>query len=159
MVSADGPGAPSLDGQFFDDFYREQGDDPWGFTDRWYEQRKRAVTLASLPRPRFRRALEVGCSVGVLTAELAPRCDALLAVDLAKAAVEEARRRTAGMPGVEVRRMQAATEWPEGTFDLVVLSEVGYYLDGAGVEQLLDWCLSSLTEDEHLWLAQLLDRQ
>ena len=48
MVSAEAP-VPEPGGQFFDDFYREQGQDPWGFTDRWYEQRKRAVTLAACP--------------------------------------------------------------------------------------------------------------
>ncbi|MGN6634119.1 MAG: PIG-L family deacetylase [Oryzihumus sp.] len=153
LFVASSPPGPRLGPAFFDDFYRDNGPDPWGYTDRWYEERKRALTLACLPRRTFSRAVEVGCSVGVLTTELAPRCDALLAVDLAKAAVEEARRRTAGMPGVEVRRMQAATGWPEGTFDLIVLSEVGYYLDGAGVVQLLDWWLSSLTEDGVLLLC------
>ena len=114
MVSADGPGAPSLGGQFFDDFYREQGEDPWGFTDRWYEQRKRAVTLASLPRPRFRRALEVGCSIGVLTSDLAPRCDALLALDVAGAAVALARERTRTLPSVRVEQMAVPAQWPRG---------------------------------------------
>lgn len=42
--------------------------DPWDLAGRWYEQRKYALTLASLPRPRYRAAFEPGCSVGVLTA-------------------------------------------------------------------------------------------
>ena len=147
------PAGSSLAPAFFDDFYRDNGADPWGYTDRWYEERKRAVTLACLPRPEFRRALEVGCSVGVLTAELAPRCDGLLAVDVAQAAVDEARRRTAGVPGVEVRRVQTPAEWPEGSFDLIVLSEVGYYLDAEGVGRLVDRCLESLTHDGVLLLC------
>ena len=147
MVSADGPGAPSLGGQFFDDFYREQGEDPWGFTDRWYEQRKRAVTLASLPRPRFRRALEVGCSIGVLTSDLAPRCDALLALDVAGAAVALARERTRALPSVRVEQMAVPAQWPEGTFDLVVLSEVGYYLSLDELTSLCDRSIGSLSPD------------
>ena len=147
MVSADDTGAPSLDGQFFDDFYREQGEDPWGFTDRWYEQRKRAVTLASLPRPRFRRALEVGCSVGVLTSDLAPRCDELLALDVAGAAVALARERTRGLPSVRVEQMAVPAQWPEGTFDLVVLSEVGYYLSLDELTSLCDRSIGSLSPD------------
>lgn len=153
LFFASAPPAPSLGPAFFDDFYRDNGPDPWGYSDRWYEERKRAVTLACLPRPTFHRAVEVGCSVGVLTAELATRCDSLLAVDLAEAAVDEARRRTVGMPGVEVRRMATPTQWPEGTFDLIVLSEVGYYLEGPGVEQLLERCLSSLAPDGVLLLC------
>ena len=38
----------TLPGDYFDGVYAA-GPDPWGFTDRWYEERKRAVTLAALP--------------------------------------------------------------------------------------------------------------
>jgi hypothetical protein len=32
----------------------EQADDPWQVRQRWYEQRKRSLLLASLPAPRYR---------------------------------------------------------------------------------------------------------
>lgn len=104
-------------------------EDPWGFDDRWYEQRKRALTLAALPRPRYRSAFEPGCSIGVLTEALAERCDRVLACDLVPAAVERARHRVEDRPGVTVRVWDARTTWPATGFDLVVLSEVLYYLD------------------------------
>src|SRR4029079_3586148 len=85
----------SLAPQYFQDFYAAHGADPWGFEDRWYEQRKRELTLAALPRPRFRRALEPGCSIGVLTEQLAGRCDELVALDPVPEAVARARARTA----------------------------------------------------------------
>ena len=134
----------SLGVDFFDDFY-EGKSDPWGFESRWYEERKRALTLASLPRPRFTSALEIGCSTGVLTAELAPRCDQLTAVDIAAAPLEKARARV----GEDVTLLQLATpgEWPEGRFDLVVLSEVGYYYSADDLEQVITQVLSSLTPD------------
>ncbi|WP_411701383.1 bifunctional PIG-L family deacetylase/class I SAM-dependent methyltransferase, partial [Conyzicola sp.] len=90
-----------LGAAYFDDLYGRH-DDPWGFTDRWYEERKRAVTLASLPEQHYGSALEVGCSIGVLTSELAGRCSALLAVDVSRAAVEAARARVADEPAVSV---------------------------------------------------------
>ena len=62
--------------------------DPWGFEDRWHEQRKYAISLAQLPAARYRSAFEPGCSVGVLTRLLASRCDTLLSCDVAAAAVE-----------------------------------------------------------------------
>ena len=49
--------------------------DPWGAQTRWYERRKRSLLLAVLPRQRFDRALEVGCSTGVLAEALKPRVD------------------------------------------------------------------------------------
>ena len=87
-------------------------DDPWGFRTRWYEERKRAVTLAALDRPRYRRGFEPGCSVGVLTAGLAERCDALLASDVDPTAVVASSHRPANpsvstpieQPGSNARR-------------------------------------------------------
>lgn len=102
-------------------------DDPWGMGSRWYEQRKRALLLASLPRARFAAAFEPGCAAGHLTVELAARCDTLLAADIAPRAVQLTQAATAGLVGVSVRVMDVPREWPDGTFDLIVLSEIGYY--------------------------------
>lgn len=120
-------------------------DDPWGFDARWYERRKRAVTLASLPEERYARGLEVGCSIGVLTAELAERVDDLLATDVSAAAVERARERVAGRARVE--QADAARGLPPGPFDLVVLSEVGYYLTPGPLDRLLTAAVAALAED------------
>ena len=128
---------------YFDEMYAGSPD-PWGFRHRWYELRKRAVTMAALPLPRYARAFEPGCSVGVLTAELALRCDSLVAGDPSEAAVVATRAAVAGHSHVDVRQMCVPGDWPEGTFDLVVLSEVGYYLDGADLATLLERCLTSL---------------
>ncbi|WP_421735903.1 PIG-L family deacetylase [Cellulomonas sp.] len=124
---------PSLTGEFFDATYGRH-EDPWGYTDRWYEERKRALTLAALPDVRYGRVLEVGCGIGVLTEQLAGRADDLLAVDVSAAAVERARER---VPGVRVQVADVAAGVPEGPFDLVVLSEVGYYLDRSTLVRVL----------------------
>lgn len=137
----------SLGPQFFDDFYACNGPDPWGFADRWYERRKRDVTLACLPRERFARALEVGCSIGVLTAALAPRCDSLLATDLAEAAVAAARERLRPAPHVRVERSDAPEDVPDGRFDLVVVSEVLYYLDPPALDRVLGRLVAALDDD------------
>ena len=105
------------------------------------------MTLASLPRPRFRRALEVGCSIGVLAGELAPRCDELLALDVAAAAVALARARTRALSSVRVEQMSVPAQWPQGAFDLVVLSEVGYYLEPRRAEFPFRQVIGSLSPD------------
>ena len=125
----------SLPGSYFDDMY-DRSPDPWGFTDRWYEQRKRAVTLALLPEPRYPTAYEPGCSIGVLTEALAARCDSLLATDVSGSAVEAAAHRCAGLAGVVLRRATLPAAWPAGTFDLVVLSELGYYFDADDLDEV-----------------------
>lgn len=136
----------SLTVAFFDDFY--DGDaDPWGFESRWYEKRKRALTLAALPRARFSSALELGCSIGVLTLGLAARCDALLATDIAERPLEIARQRLADHPGVSFEKRALPGEWPDGGFDLIVLSEMGYYCSAADLAILLERCRTALNPD------------
>jgi hypothetical protein len=131
----------SLPPAYFDALYAS-AEDPWGFTSRWYEQRKYALTLASLPRRRYRSAFEPGCSIGVLSARLALRCDALLSADVAERALSATRARVPG--NVRVQRRQLPGDWPDEPFDLVVLSEVGYYLDAAGLAALVAATASGL---------------
>ncbi|MGX7705995.1 class I SAM-dependent DNA methyltransferase [Methylobacterium sp. Gmos1] len=125
----------SLPPGYFDERYAADPD-PWNFESSPYERDKYAATLAALPRPRYAAALEVGCSIGVLTAALAPRCDALTALDVAEAALDQARARCRDRPGVRLIRAQVPGEWPDGTFDLILLSEVVYYLDAGDVARL-----------------------
>lgn len=135
----------TLPAEYFDAMY-DAAPDPWGLETRWYEQRKYAVTIASLPRPSYRRGFEIGCSIGVLTAMLAQRCDALLAVDVNAAAVDGARARLRGARHVDVRRLAVPSQWPPGSFDLVVLSEVGYYLSTPDLDDLLGRVTGSLDD-------------
>lgn len=136
------PAMTALDGHF-EGLHSESGD-PWAVRTRWYERRKRAITMASLPRERFARALEVGCSIGEVSAELAHRCEHLLAIDGSESAVTTARNRLAGSSAATVQRMRVPYEWPQGCFDLIVLSEVAYYLTEAEWRTTIQLCRESL---------------
>ncbi|TCK42274.1 nodulation protein S (NodS) [Paraburkholderia sp. BL8N3] len=129
--------------QYFDGLYA-QSDDPWLLRERWYERRKRALTLAMLPDERYVRAFEPGCANGELTAALAPRCGALLAADLSEEAVALARRRVAHLSHVHVERRAVPDDWPDGRFDLIVISELAYYLDPAQVSRLIERVTATL---------------
>lgn len=127
---------------YFDDVYRAN-DDPWHFETSAYEAAKYARTLAALPREHYARALEVGCSIGVFTARLAPRVDRLLSVDVSGKALDSARERLAASPqGSRVtfarRRLPDDLGQLGGPFDLIVLSEVLYYLSPADLDRALD---------------------
>lgn len=117
----------TLPPSYFDQLYAADSD-PWRFASCAYERAKYARTLASLAKQRYGAALEVGCSIGVLTVQLALRCDHLLAIDAAAAALKLARQRCATQPWVAFERCFAPKEWPSGRFDLIVLSEIVYYL-------------------------------
>ncbi len=121
---------PRLRGAYFDELYAADPD-PWDFATSGYERAKYHDTVAALGDRRFARGLEVGCSIGVLSEHLADRCDELVAVDVAQAAVDAARTRLAGRTGVQVLHASLPEQWPSGSFDLVVASEVLYYFDRA----------------------------
>ena len=133
----------TLPAAYFDAMYQAAAD-PWGFEDRWYEQRKYAISLAQLPAARYRSAFEPGCSVGVLTRMLAARCDALLSCDLAAAAVRAAARRAADLAHVRVEQRDIPREWPTGRFDLVVFSEILYYFGDHDLGQVLKHAVAAL---------------
>jgi len=132
-----------VDPSYFDEMYAASPD-PWGFTSRWYEKRKYALTLAMLPRERYADGFEPGCSIGVMTEQLGPRCTRLLSCDVAEAAVRAAARRTAGQPGIRVEHRVLPRDWPPGHFDLIVFSEFLYYFGGDDLQHVLDRSLASL---------------
>jgi SAM-dependent methyltransferase len=123
-----------MSAEYFEELYRRDPD-PWDLATSDYERAKYAETVAAVGARR-RRALEVGCSIGVLTARLAPLCDPLLAVDASAHAVEAARARLQGVAGVRVERRSVPRELPAGPFDLIVCSEVLYYWDPPGLAEL-----------------------
>ncbi|GAB3636861.1 class I SAM-dependent methyltransferase [Hymenobacter arcticus] len=142
----------TLGTNYFDDVYRANTD-PWAFASSPYERQKYTDTLAALTRPRYERAFEIGSSIGVLTAQLALRCGHLLSVDVSEAALTQARQRCAALPQVELRKLQVPNEFPEGQFDLILLSEVGYYWSPADLARAADLMLAALAPGAQLLLV------
>ena len=142
--------AATLGTAYFDTLYRVE--DPFGYRASWYEQRKRQLLVASLPQRLFANAWEIGCSNGELTAALAPHCRALLATDISQRAVELASQRNRHSRHVSVQCARHPDQWPSGQFDLIVLSEVGYYLSADALDVSIARIRSSLT-DEGVFVA------
>lgn len=118
--------------------------DPWNYRQRWYEARKRALTLACLTRERYRSGFEPGCANGELSAALALRCDRLLICDGTPRAVDLARQRVAGFAHVHAIEAWMPGDWPDGRFDLIVLSEIAYYLAPPALETFLERARAAL---------------
>jgi hypothetical protein len=141
-----GPGGPveaptgrrptTLDTDYFKGMYAHESD-PWRFATSAYERDKYAATLAALPRPRYASALDVGCSIGVFTRQLCTRCDALVGLDVVPSVLEAARARCADCPNARFQLTAVPGDWPDGRFDLIVISEVAYYLDRADLARLV----------------------
>ena len=137
---------------YFDEVYRANAD-PWQFASSPYERDKYATTLAALPRSHYERAFEIGSSIGVFTAQLAPHCGYLLSVDVSETALAQARQRCTTLPHVELKKMQVPNEFPSGQFDLILVSEVGYYLSPADLARTADKLLAALARGGQLLLV------
>lgn len=117
----------SLNSEYFKDVY-DANDDPWNFETSEYELKKYSSTINSLPKLKYKNALEIGCSIGVLTKLLAEKCDALLATDVSQKALDKAIKRLENSKNVIFKNAAFPQELPNGKFDLIVISEVAYYL-------------------------------
>jgi cyclopropane fatty-acyl-phospholipid synthase-like methyltransferase len=124
MTAAEHDRAPV---EHFERLARER-EDPWDYATSEYEQAKYRRTLDALPAEPG-RTLELGCSVGVFTALLAPRCTSLVAVDFSPTALERAAERVAatGAENVELLQAKLPEETPAGPFETIVCSEILYY--------------------------------
>jgi 2-polyprenyl-3-methyl-5-hydroxy-6-metoxy-1,4-benzoquinol methylase len=134
---------PSRDAAHFERLYAK-AEDPWEFRTSRYERAKYAATIRALPPRRFRAALEIGCSIGELTARLAKRCAAVHGIDIAAAPLEIARARFDTVPELRFSQMRVPAEWPVGHYDLIVLSEILYFLSPDDVQGTADRVRASL---------------
>lgn len=119
----------------FETLYRSNLD-PWDYETSGYEQDKYRMTLAALPRERYRSVVEIGCSIAVLGEKLAGRADRYLGLDVSPTAVEAASERLAGLPWATVVTGEVPDDWPDGSYDLVVLSEILYFLSAPEIADL-----------------------
>lgn len=127
-----------IDERHLHDLYAD-GDDPWHFRTSPYEAAKFDATVAALPRARYGSGLELGCGNGELARRLAPRCDAYTGLDAVEVALTSAR---CVVPSACFQQGFLPCPLPDGDHDLIVLSEILYFLDPDAID----------------WLAEELDR-
>jgi peptidoglycan/xylan/chitin deacetylase (PgdA/CDA1 family)/SAM-dependent methyltransferase len=143
--------SPMLTPEYWEEVFAEE--DPWDYGNSAYESWKFDQTLALLPAQRFARALELGCAEGHLTSRLAPLVGELVAVDISPTAVERARRRCAGLANVQSRVLNLATDALPTKLDLVVCSEMLFYLPLSVLHEVAPKMAASLKSGGYLLLA------
>lgn len=147
---------------YFDALYSDSTD-PWQYQTRWYEKRKRDMCLSILPQAQYGNAIELGCGNGVFSELLARRCQALISIDGNKNAVQLAKKRL--VESSHVRVIQGViphglltldeallSAYPlsncpppdQSPFDLIVISEILYYLSPADIDKVITWIEQNL---------------
>jgi SAM-dependent methyltransferase len=126
--------------------------DPWNYTSP-YETKKYEQTF-SLLSGKYGRVLEVGCAEGLFTERLAVIADKLVAVDISQVALSRAMERLAGSSNVEFRHADIFNEEIVGEYDLIVCSEIFYYVPDVGaLRAVLGRLLRALRPGGHLVMA------
>lgn len=127
---------------YWDELFKEL--DPWNYGSP-YEQEKYARQLRLLPDRPIRRALELACAEGRFTEMLAPLVERLVATDISETALTRARDRCKAQNNIEFRQLNLAVDPLPDALDLIVCSEVLYYLDDeAELEQVAQRLTASL---------------
>ncbi|MBV7411092.1 SAM-dependent methyltransferase [Maritimibacter sp. DP1N21-5] len=128
--------------------------DPWNFEHSGYEQAKFAATRAALSRRAYASAFELGCGNGQLARILAPLCSRYAGMDAVGIAISAARRT---VPDARFVQGFYPCALPAGDFDLLVLSEILYFLDGRSLRTLAREIATSWPRAEVLcvtWLGE-----
>lgn len=150
----------SLDSEYFKGVY-DANEDPWNFETSEYEAKKYAVTIASLPQEHYENALEIGCSIGVLTQLLAQKSGHLLATDISEKALDRAKKRCEKLKNVSFKKLNFQNELPEDQYDLIMVSEVAYYLSPNDWELAVGKLYDRLKTDGNIvlvhWLPEVHD--
>ncbi|MBD2578570.1 glycosyltransferase [Oscillatoria sp. FACHB-1406] len=106
--------------------------DPWKYTSP-YEQTKYEQTLSLLPSTPIHKALEIACAEGHFTAQLAPRVETLLATDLSQIALDRTTQRCSHLNNICFQKLDLTKDSIPGKFNLIVCSEVLYYVESLKV--------------------------
>lgn len=141
----------SLSADYFENLFAVDPD-PWRFATSSYEATKYDATVAALGGRRYRSALEIGCANGVLTRRLAEYVLDLHAIDVSETALRLAAARCNDTQ-VRFERRSFPHEAPAGEYDLIVLSEVAYYLDDADLVAAGAWLDRALARTGDLLLV------
>ncbi|WP_254561004.1 SAM-dependent methyltransferase [Dyadobacter diqingensis] len=142
----------SLDASFFNELY-ERNQDPWNFEESLYEKNKYEETMRMIPGQRYLSGFEIGCANGLLTLMLRQRCEQLLAVDASRIAVTNAKNRLKEYADVSIEEMEIPVDFPDGKFDLILFSEVGYFLNEQDLVTARNKMIDSLLPGGHLLLV------
>jgi hypothetical protein len=152
----------SATAEFFEAMYQRDSD-PWNFASSAYEQLRYATVIEHLAQRQFSFGFEPGCSVGALTALLAPQCSHFLAIDVSSTAVTEAQRRCREFSHVDVRVDAIPMGIPQHPIDLVVFCEIGYYFTEAQLDFNIDQLAARLEQNGLLvstnWLGHSVDHE
>jgi SAM-dependent methyltransferase len=117
----------------FDQLYTDAPKhDPWAANQPQYQyqRRKYDALIRLIPKRSYRRALDLGCGLGLLTERLAHCAQQVVGIDVSAVAIDSIADRIRGLDNVQLRQgnILELGEELDGSFDLIVVADTIYYL-------------------------------
>ncbi|MBS0994379.1 methyltransferase domain-containing protein [Gluconobacter cerinus] len=134
----------------------QQDPDPWDFESSPYEHKKLQRVLQCLPCSPIAFAVELGCAIGVGTLALTQRCQRILAVDASETALTKARQRCQEYALVSFIKAFLPSAYPvvdAAGCDLVLISEILYFLSETDIQELAFQTTTSLKTTGHILIV------
>jgi 2-polyprenyl-3-methyl-5-hydroxy-6-metoxy-1,4-benzoquinol methylase len=116
----------------FEELYQKKND-PWNYENYEFEKEKYQKTLEAIPSD-VQTIWEIGCSEGLFTKLLLSKGKEVFGVDISETALLRAKDRLKDYGSkIHLQKLDITREDIEGTFDLILASEILYYLGGKNV--------------------------
>ena len=114
----------------FERLYLEKSD-PWEMRSSAYERGKYKRTLDRILETRrgSERVLEIGCSIGSFTRQLAQYFRKVVAIDFSDEGIARAAEYCRNMGNIRFIRSELQSLKVDAVFDVIVCSEILYYID------------------------------
>jgi len=121
----------------FEELYRKKPD-PWNYENYEFEKEKYLKTLQMIPGE-VETVWEVGSSEGLFTQLLLEGGKKVLGVEISATALQRAEERLKDYGNrIRLQRLDITREDIDGTFDLILASEILYYLGGKNILLFLE---------------------
>lgn len=124
-------------------------EDPWRYRSSEEEHAKYKRTLTKLLQwaPGRENCLEVGCSIGVFTAQLGVKFKQVTSIDISNEALKKAALVNATSTNVRFIELDLRSLTLQDRFDAIVCSEVLYYISEPFVKSVLERLAIHLLQD------------
>jgi SAM-dependent methyltransferase len=128
----------------FEKLYSGTARDAWRYEQGEFTRLRFDMLAEMLPQASIGAVLEVGCAEGHFTRILALRAKQVVACDISELAIQRSKQNCLGLRNVQFIRADVRKGLPIGFFDLILCSDVLYYLSKKEAVHVLESFARSL---------------
>lgn len=115
-----------------------------------YEQHKLNRLIEIICQQNYKNVLDVGCGIGILAEKISPCCQRIIGIDFSPKAISLARNRCGKLENVSFLERDIRTFDFQDDYDLIIFSEVLYYLEDKFIERIINRLKKNLSDSARI---------